>query len=422
MRQMPCDLAVIGGGPAGLAAAVEAKRQGVDRVVVIERDIAPGGILRQCVHDGFGLHRFGQRMTGGQYAQAFIDQAVDCGVEFLTDTMVLEVTPDRRVYAVGKKTGMLELSCGAVILAMGCRERTRSQVFLYGTRPSGVMTAGAAQRYINIDGYLPGKRAVILGSGDIGLIMARRMTLEGMEVEGVYEVMPNLGGLRRNAVQCLEDYDIPLHLSTTVTWIHGEKRLEGVTVSQVDAQRKPISGTERYIPCDLLVLAVGLIPENELSKQAGIQLDPVTKGPVVDESCMTSVEGIFAAGNVAAVFDLVDYVSQTGEQAARGAAKYLAGRLDTTSPYLALRPGENTGVILPQRVRPTNLEGEALPVFLRVTTPIRNSALECTGTDGAVACRRRYPVALPPEMLCCEIPKEKITSALTISVKEAVVG
>ena len=190
----------------------------------------------------------------------------------------------------------------------------------------------------------------------------------------------------------------------------------------MDAQRKPISGTERYIPCDLLVLAVGLIPENELSKQAGIQLDPVTKGPVVDESCMTSVEGIFAAGNVAAVFDLVDYVSQTGEQAARGAAKYLAGRLDTTSPYLALRPGENTGVILPQRVRPTNLEGEALPVFLRVTTPIRNSALECTGTDGAVACRRRYPVALPPEMLCCEIPKEKITSALTISVKEAVVG
>ncbi len=418
MRQMYCDLAIIGGGPAGLAAAVVAKRQGVQRVLVIERDVAPGGILRQCVHDGFGLHRFGQRMTGGQYAQVFIRQAEECGVELLTDTMVLEVTPDRRVYAVGKGTGMLELRCGAIILAMGCRERTRSQVFLYGTRPSGVMTAGAVQRYINIDGYLPGKRAVVLGSGDIGLIMARRMTLEGMEVEGVYEVMSSLGGLRRNAVQCLEDYDIPLHLSTTVTWVHGERRLEGVTVSQVDRDRKPVPGTERYIPCDLLVLAVGLIPENELSKQAGILLDPVTKGPVVDESCMTSVEGIFAAGNVAAVFDLVDYVSQTGEQAARGAARYLAGRLDTTSPYVTLCRGENVGAILPQRVRPTNLEG-ALPVFLRVTMPIRGSVLEWTGEEGAVACRRRYPVALPPEMFCCEIPKEAVTAGLTVSVKEA---
>ncbi len=418
MRQMYCDLAIIGGGPAGLAAAVEAKRQGVQRVLVIERDVAPGGILRQCVHDGFGLHRFGQRMTGGQYAQVFIRQAEECGVELLTDTMVLEVTPDRRVYAVGKGTGMLELRCGAIILAMGCRERTRSQVFLYGTRPSGVMTAGAVQRYINIDGYLPGKRAVVLGSGDIGLIMARRMTLEGMEVEGVYEVMSSLGGLRRNAVQCLEDYDIPLHLSTTVTWVHGERRLEGVTVSQVDRDRKPVPGTERYIPCDLLVLAVGLIPENELSKQAGILLDPVTKGPVVDESCMTSVEGIFAAGNVAAVFDLVDYVSQTGEQAARGAARYLAGRLDTTSPYVTLCRWENVGAILPQRVRPANLEG-ALPVFLRVTMPIRGSVLEWTGEEGAVACRRRYPVALPPEMLCCEIPKEAVTAGLTVSVKEA---
>jgi len=415
---MYCDLAIIGGGPAGLAAAVEAKRQGVQRVLVIERDVAPGGILRQCVHDGFGLHRFGQRMTGGQYAQVFIRQAEECGVELLTDTMVLEVTPDRRVYAVGKGTGMLELRCGAIILAMGCRERTRSQVFLYGTRPSGVMTAGAVQRYINIDGYLPGKRAVVLGSGDIGLIMARRMTLEGMEVEGVYEVMSSLGGLRRNAVQCLEDYDIPLHLSTTVTWVHGERRLEGVTVSQVDRDRKPVPGTERYIPCDLLVLAVGLIPENELSKQAGILLDPVTKGPVVDESCMTSVEGIFAAGNVAAVFDLVDYVSQTGEQAARGAARYLAGRLDTTSPYVTLCRWENVGAILPQRVRPANLEG-ALPVFLRVTMPIRGSVLEWTGEEGAVACRRRYPVALPPEMLCCEIPKEAVTAGLTVSVKEA---
>ena len=333
MKKLNYDIVIIGGGPAGLSAAVEAAKDKSLRILLIERDKNLGGILQQCIHDGFGLFRFGQRLSGTEYAQRYIDFVKEESIDIKLDTMVLEVTKDKNIYAINPEDGMLEISCGAVILAMGCRERTASQVLLYGYRPAGVMTAGSVQRYINMEGYLPGKKAVILGSGDIGLIMARRMTLEGIEVKGVYEVMEHPGGITRNIVQCLNDYDIPLHLATSVTRIHGKDKLEGVTVAKVEQNMKPISGTEEYIECDLLVLAVGLIPENELSKGAGVLLDPKTKGPVIDNRFMTSVPGIFAAGNVSVVFDLVDYVSESGVIAAQGAVDYIHGRIDMEEKY-----------------------------------------------------------------------------------------
>ena len=401
MKEFDFDLVIIGGGPTGLAAAIEAKKQGIESVLILERDIEAGGILRQCIHDGFGVLRFGKRISGGEYAQVFLDELETQDIQVFLNTMVLEITAGKEIFAASEQQGMMRIQAKAIILAMGCRERTRSQAFIYGTRPSGVITAGAVQRYINIEGILPGKKAVILGSGDIGMIMARRMTLEGMEVEGVYEIMPSLGGLRRNVVQCLNEFNIPLHLSTTVTWIHGKKRLEGVTVAEVDEKRTPIPGTERRIDCDLLVLAVGLIPENELSIQAGVQLHPVTKGPLVDESLMTSVEGVFAAGNVAAVFDLVDYVSQTGELAARGAAQYIKGSLDTASAYTQIIPGANVSFVFPQRARYANVNGK-LPIYLRVAKPMCDVVLTCE-EDGREIYRKKHDIAVPPEMLCGDI-------------------
>ena len=419
MKTIQVDLAVIGGGPAGLAAAAEAKRQGIQRVVLIERDLELGGILQQCVHDGFGLHRFQRRMSGGQYAEAFIRDVRALDIEVQDNTMVLEITPDKKIYAVNEKEGMLLYECGAIILAMGCRERTRNQVFIFGSRTSGILTAGAVQRYINMEGYLPGKKAVILGSGDIGLIMARRMTLEGMEVEGVYEVMPSPGGLTRNIVQCLEDYNIPLHLSTTVVKTHGKERLTGVTVAEVDENRRPIPGTERYIDCDLLVLAVGLIPENELSRGAGIEIDPRTQGPVVDQSFMTSIDGVFAAGNVVAVFDLVDYVSETGEIAARGAAKYLKKQQEGAAApvYHRVCAGEGVNFVIPQKVAEGETEQD-MAFYLRVKRPDQNMVLSCRMGDETVSSKKERFVA-PPEMLVARVKSGcPMTQDLTVEVRK----
>lgn len=411
MKQIKTDCAIIGGGPAGLAAAVEAHKAGLD-TLIIERDLSLGGILQQCIHDGFGLLRFKRRMTGGQYAQAFIDEVEASGIGVKLDTMVLEIRPDKTIYAVNEKDGLLEIKAGSIILAMGCRERTRSQVMIYGTRPAGVLTAGAVQRYINMEGYLPGKKAVILGSGDIGLIMARRMTLEDIEVKGVYEIMHTEGGLTRNIVQCLEDYDIPLHLGTTVTKIHGRDRIEGVTVAKVDENLKPIEGTEEYIDCDLLVLSVGLIPENELSEQLDIEMDPRTRGPVVDEQMMTSVPGIFAAGNVVTVFDLVDYVSQTGEMAARGAVRYLKGELETGS-CRAVEAGDNISFVVPQKISGTSGE---VPVFMRVRKPDEKVRLVFS-QDRQSQKLKKHAVVKPPEMVCEVIDLGKTTDGpICISV------
>ncbi|MGI6151020.1 MAG: NAD(P)/FAD-dependent oxidoreductase [Christensenellales bacterium] len=414
MKELHVDVAIIGGGPAGLAAAIEAHDGGAEKVLILERDLDLGGILQQCIHDGFGLHRFGQRLSGTEYAQRYVDMVAEREIMVKLDTMVIELTDDRTIYAINPKDGMMRIQCKAVILAMGCRERTASQVFIYGTRPAGVLTAGAVQRYINIEEYLPGKRAVILGSGDIGLIMARRMTLEGVHVEGVFEAMPNPGGLTRNIVQCLHDYNIPLHLSTTVVRVHGKKRIEGVTVAKVGSDFRAIEGTEQFIPCDLLVLAVGLIPENELSRGAKVEMDPKTKGPVLDNNMMTSVPGIFAAGNVAVVFDLVDYVSASGVTAARGALKFIRGELKENPAYWAVMAGENVNFVVPQRVRGD--ASEETNFYLRVKRPLTKVQLLCEEGERIIA-KKRETHAAPPEMMAFSAQAEGKADIL-VSVKE----
>lgn len=387
---------VIGAGPAGLGAALAARESGLSDVMLLERDFELGGILPQCIHDGFGSIVFGQVLTGPQYAQRYIDRVEASGIEVKLNTMVLEMRSDRRITAVNPLDGVFELEPASIVLAMGCRERTRHQVMIPGYRPAGVICAGAAQRDINIEGLMPGRRVVILGSGDIGLIMARRFTLEGAEVEGVYEIMDHPGGLTRNVVQCLHDYDIPLHLSHTVTFIHGRKRVEGVTVARVDEKLRPVRETERRVPCDALVLSVGLIPENELSKQAGVELDPLTGGPVVDERMHTSVDGIFACGNVVSVFDLVDWVTQTAERAGRGAAEHVleGGRRKRRTP-VRVTAGRNVKFVVPQLLREFDRE---LELYFRVEHPERAARTRVL-VNGEELYSRKAKMVRPPEMV-----------------------
>ena len=366
------ELVVIGGGPAGLAAAVSAAEQGVRDILVLDRNPFLGGILQQCIHNGFGLHRFGEELTGPEYAGREIRRAAEHKIPCLTGTMVTDLSPDRVVTAVNPESGEFRIRAGAVVLAMGCRERPRGALSIPGTRPAGIYTAGTAQRYVNLMGVLPGRRVVILGSGDIGLIMARRMTLEGAKVEAVCELLPYSGGLTRNLVQCLQDFGIPLLLSHTVTGIEGGQRLTAVTVSEVDGSRRPIPGTERRFPCDTLLLSVGLIPENELSKGAGVALDPATGGPVTDQFRQTSVPGVFACGNVLHVHDLVDYVSEEAALCGRSAAAFLRGGIPEWRT-LPLRAGAGIRYVLPQKL--TLPLTERADLFFRVREPVSGAIL-----------------------------------------------
>ena len=388
------DLAVIGGGPAGMAAALRAKELGVKKIIILERANTLGGILEQCIHAGFGLHYFGEELSGPEYAHRFIEMVKETDIDVKVDTMVVEIKPGNVVVATNNVDGIIEINATAIVLAMGCRERPRGALSIAGSRPAGIMTAGTAQKYVNIDGYMPGKKVVILGSGDIGLIMARRMTLEGAEVKVVCELMPYSGGLQRNIVQCLDDFGIPLRLSCTVVKTHGKDRLEGVTIANVDDKLQPIPGTEEYIECDTLLLSVGLIPENELSKDVGVELDRVTSGPIVDEYRETLHPGIFACGNVLQVHDLVDYVTQESQIAGKGAADYIFGK-KKGGTFINTKGINGVRYIVPQRV---NIEGtEDLKLYFRVGQVYKGAkvVVEC---DGNVLSSKKKVKLAPGEM------------------------
>ena len=417
------DIVIIGGGPAGLAAAVAAKKNGIDSILILERDKELGGILNQCIHNGFGLHTFKEELTGPEYAQRFIDQVNMLEIGYCLNTMVMDISPEKVVTAVNRTDGLFEIRAKAVILAMGCRERPRGALNIPGYRPAGIYSAGTAQRLVNMEGLMPGREVVILGSGDIGLIMARRMTLEGARVKVVAELMPYSGGLKRNIVQCLDDYGIPLKLSHTVVDIKGKERLEGVTLAEVDDTGKPIPGTEEEYSCDTLLLSVGLIPENELSSGMGVQMNKVTSGPAVNESLETNIEGVFACGNVLHVHDLVDFVSEEAETAGKNAAAYIKAELGTGSGReIRLDPVDGVRYTVPVSIDPARMD-ENLTVRFRVGAVFKNCYVSVYFDDVRTIHRKRQIMA-PGEMEEARLAKEELLKypglkTITVKIEEA---
>ena len=423
------DLVIVGGGPAGLAAAVSARDHGIESILIIERDKELGGILNQCIHNGFGLHTFKEELTGPEYASRFIEQVAERGIEYKLNTMVMDIAADapsgnvitKKVTAMNREDGMFEIHTKAVILAMGCRERSRGALNIPGYRPAGIFSAGTAQRLVNMEGYMPGREVVILGSGDIGLIMARRMTLEGAKVKVVAELMPYSGGLKRNIVQCLDDFGIPLKLSHTVIDIEGKNRVEAVTIAEVGPDRKPIPGTEERYTCDTLLLSCGLIPENELSRSAGVAINPVTSGPIVNDSLETSIDGVFACGNVLHVHDLVDYVSQEATAAGKNAAAYIQNGSSKDAASVEIFPVDGVRDTVPKYVRPTEMD-DTLTVRFRVGAVYKNCSI-ATYFDDTLISKRKRPVMAPGEMEQVILDKKKLAefpdlSRITIRIEE----